>query len=192
MIVDPRRVDLSKARRRRTGRACHDLLAAARDPALRRHAGARVADRRSRSSGARRGWVDCVAGAARGAVFRQVGSDAAPLARIVRVVGPLPAGVRGIGGRPRHARAPHSRHDGARAAAGARPHSFLDARDGATSSRCAAERAVARLVAGDRAAAARGHVYLRRTRAARASRRHQRRSRCWCGRPKRVAWLRAG
>ena len=66
---------------------------------------------------------------------------------------------------------PRGRH-----AVRARTHFTMPAGD-AAGPRCAAERVVTHAVAGDRAAAARGDLYLRRTRAARTARRHQRRSR---------------
>jgi VWFA-related protein len=83
MIVDPRRVDVSKlaadAQAARVTIYALLLETPLFDATQERVSPSDTRDRQVRSDG-----IDQVAGAARGAVFRQVGSDAAPLARIAR------------------------------------------------------------------------------------------------------------
>ena len=83
MIVDPRRVDLSRlAAGAQSARVTiYSLLL---DIPLFDASQERVSPTPDRDRQVREDGVDRVAGAARGAMFRQVGSDAAPLARIVR------------------------------------------------------------------------------------------------------------
>ena len=83
MIVDPRRADLSRlAGRAQAARVTiYSLLL---DIPLFEAAQERVSPAADRDRHVREDGVDRVAGAARGAVFRQLGSDAAPLARIAR------------------------------------------------------------------------------------------------------------
>jgi VWFA-related protein len=83
MIVDPRRVDLSglAAAAQAARVTIYSLLL---DIALFDATQERVSPAADRDRQVREDGVDRVAGAARGAVFRQVGSDAAPLARIAR------------------------------------------------------------------------------------------------------------
>jgi VWFA-related protein len=83
MIVDPRRVDLSRlaAGAQAARVTIYSLLL---DIPLFDATQERVSPSADRDRQVREDGVDRVAGAARGAVFRQVGSDAAPLARITR------------------------------------------------------------------------------------------------------------
>ena len=83
MIVDPRRVDLSRlaAGAQAARVTIYSLLL---DISLFDASQERVSPVADRDRQVREDGVDRVAGAARGAVFRQVGSDAAPLARIAR------------------------------------------------------------------------------------------------------------
>ena len=83
MIVDPRRVDLSRlAAGAQSARVTiYSLLL---DIPLFDASQERVSPTADRDRQVREDGVDRVAGAARGAVFRQLGSDAAPLARIAR------------------------------------------------------------------------------------------------------------
>ena len=83
MIVDPRRVDLSKlaAAAQAARVTIYSLLL---EIALFDATQERVSPVADRDRQVREDGVDRVAGAARGAVFRQNGSDAAPLARIAR------------------------------------------------------------------------------------------------------------
>ena len=85
MIVDPRRVDLSQLAAAGAGRARHDLRPAARDADVRCVAGrASSPTAHARSARCVRTASSQVAGAARGAVFRQVGTDPKPFERICR------------------------------------------------------------------------------------------------------------
>ena len=83
MIIDPRRVDLSKlaAGAQAARVTIYSLLL---EIPLFDATQERVSPTADRDRQVREDGVDRVAGAARGAVFRQVGSDAAPLARIAR------------------------------------------------------------------------------------------------------------
>jgi len=83
MIVDPRRIDLSRlaASAQAARVTIYSLLL---DIPLFDATQERVSPSPDRDRQVREDGVDRVAGAARGAVFRQVGSDAAPLARIAR------------------------------------------------------------------------------------------------------------
>jgi len=83
MIVDPRREDLSKlaAGAQAARVTIYSLLL---DIPLFDATQERVSPTADRDRQVREDGVDRVSGAARGAVFRQVGSDAAPLARIAR------------------------------------------------------------------------------------------------------------
>lgn len=83
MIVDPRRLDLSRlaAVAQAARVTIYSLLL---DIPLFDASQERVSPTADRDRQVREDGVDRVAGAARGAVFRQVGSDAAPLARIAR------------------------------------------------------------------------------------------------------------
>jgi hypothetical protein len=83
MIVDPRRIDLSRlaASAQAARVTIYSLLL---DIPLFDATQERVSPSADRDRQVREDGVDRVAGAARGAVFRQVGSDAAPLARIAR------------------------------------------------------------------------------------------------------------
>jgi VWFA-related protein len=83
MIVDPRRIDLSRlaAGAQAARVTIYSLLL---EIPLFDATQERVSPSADRDRQVREDGVDRVAGAARGAVFRQVGSDAAPLARIVR------------------------------------------------------------------------------------------------------------
>jgi hypothetical protein len=83
MIVDPRREDLSRlaAGAQAARVTIYSLLL---DIPLFDASQERVSPTADRDRHVREDGVDRVAGAARGAVFRQVGSDAAPLARIAR------------------------------------------------------------------------------------------------------------
>jgi VWFA-related protein len=83
MVVDPRRVDLSQlaAGAQAARVTIYSLLL---EIPLFDATQERVSPTADRDRQVREDGVDRVAGAARGAVFRQVGSDAAPLARITR------------------------------------------------------------------------------------------------------------
>jgi VWFA-related protein len=83
MIVDPRRIDLSRlaAGAQAARVTIYSLLL---DIPLFDATQERVSPSADRDRQVREDGVDRVTGAARGAVFRQVGSDAAPLARIAR------------------------------------------------------------------------------------------------------------
>jgi VWFA-related protein len=83
MVVDPRRADLSRlaAGAQAARVTIYSLLL---DMPLFDATQERVSPSADRDRQVREDGVDRVAGAARGAVFRQVGSDAAPLARIAR------------------------------------------------------------------------------------------------------------
>src|SRR5688572_2634959 len=83
MIVDPRRVDLSRlaAGAQAARVTIYSLLL---DIPLFDATQERVSPAADRERHVREDGVDRVAGAARGAMFRQVGSDAAPFARIAR------------------------------------------------------------------------------------------------------------
>ena len=83
MIVDPRRVDLSRLAAGAQG-ARVTIYSLLLDIPLFDATQERVSPAADRDRQVREDGVDRVTGAARGAVFRQVGSDAAPLARIAR------------------------------------------------------------------------------------------------------------
>ena len=128
MIVDPRRVDLSKlAADAQAARVT--IYALLLETPLFDATQERVSPTDTRDRQVRQDGVDRVAGAARGAVFRLVGSDPSPFARIARELsGNYLLAFEAVGQRSRRARTPHSRHAGARPACGARAHAFHDAR----------------------------------------------------------------
>ena len=82
MVIDPRRVDLSQLAAQAQAASVTIYAPAAGGAAVRSVAGSRFADRGARLKSD--DGVARVAGAARGAVFRQVGSDPRPFERITR------------------------------------------------------------------------------------------------------------